>query len=245
LDINASPDLRVQIQATPALRPRGGLRGSPISAVILTGAEVDQTAGLLTLREHQSFALFATGETLATLAANPIFGVLAAGVVTRQRIRPDRPFVLPGGLHAELFAVPGKVALYFEGKELRTEPGINVGVELVCGARRFVYVPAAAGVTKTVLERLARADIVMFDATLFVDDEMIITGTGTKTGRRMGHMPLDGEGGIISALGSLKGRRILTHINNTNPILIDGSAERHKVEAAGFEVAEDGMEIVL
>ena len=125
MDINASPDLRVQIQATPALRPRGGLRGSPISAVILTGAEVDQTAGLLTLREHQSFALFATGETLATLAANPIFGVLAAGVVTRQRIRPDRPFVLPGGLHAELFAVPGKVALYFEGKKLRTEPGIH------------------------------------------------------------------------------------------------------------------------
>ena len=111
----------MQIQATPALRPRGGLRGSPISAVILTGAEVDQTAGLLTLREHQSFALFATGETLATLAANPIFGVLAAGVVTRQRISPDRPFVLPGGLHAELFAVPGKVALYFEGKKLRTE----------------------------------------------------------------------------------------------------------------------------
>ena len=245
--LNASPDLRVQVQATPALRPRGGLRGSPIAAVVLTGAEVDQTAGLLTLREHQSFVLFATGETMATLAANPIFGVLAAGVVKRQRIMPNRPFVLPGGLHAELFAVPGKAALYLEDENpaLGTETGVNVGVELVCGTRRLVYVPGAAGVTKAVLERLARADIVLFDATLFVDDEMIITGAGTKTGRRMGHMPLDGEGGTISALGYLKGRRILTHINNTNPILIEGSAERRKVEAAGFEVAEDGMEIVL
>jgi pyrroloquinoline quinone biosynthesis protein B len=141
----------------------------------------------------------------------------------------------------------GKVALYLEDENpaLGAKDGINVGVELVCGTRRLVYVPGAAGVTGAMLERLARADIVLFDGTLFVDDEMIVTGTGTKTGLRMGHMPLDGEGGTISALAHLKGRRILTHINNTNPILIEGSAERRKVEAAGFEVAEDGMEIVL
>jgi len=245
--LNASPDLRAQLQATPALRPRTGLRDSPIAAVVLTGAEVDQIAGLLTLRERQSFALLATGETLATLAANPIFGVLAAGVVTRHTIVPDRPFALPGGLQAELFIVPGKAALYLEDEHpaLGGESGANVGVEIVCSARRLAYVPGAAGVTEAVLERLARADVVLFDATLFVDDEMITSGTGTKTGRRMGHMPLDGERGTLSALAHLKGRRILTHINNTNPILIEGSAERRKVEAAGFEVAEDGMEIVL
>jgi pyrroloquinoline quinone biosynthesis protein B len=94
-------------------------------------------------------------------------------------------------------------------------------------------------------ERLARADVVLFDGTLFVDDEMIRTGTGTKTGRRMGHMPVAGEDGTPAALASIPGRRILTHINNTNPILIEDSPERRKVEAAGFEVAEDGMEIVL
>jgi pyrroloquinoline quinone biosynthesis protein B len=94
-------------------------------------------------------------------------------------------------------------------------------------------------------ERLARADVVLFDATLFVDDEMIATGTGDKSGRRMGHMPLDGDDGTLAALAGLPGRRILTHINNTNPILIEGSLERRKVEDAGFEVAEDGMEIVL
>lgn len=245
--LNASPDLRAQVQATPALHPRVGPRSSPIAAVILTGAEADQIAGLVTLRERQNFTLFATGETLATLAANPLFGVLAAGVVTRQTIALNRRFALPGDLHAELFPVPGKVALYLEGDDPKIggETGMNVGVELVAGARRLIYVPGAAGVTQDLLERLARADVVLFDATLFADEEMIITGTGNKTGRRMGHMPLDGEGGTISALGHLKGRRILTHINNTNPILIEGSAERRKVEAAGFEIAEDGMEIVL
>jgi pyrroloquinoline quinone biosynthesis protein B len=94
-------------------------------------------------------------------------------------------------------------------------------------------------------QRLANADVVLFDATLFTDDEMISAGVGEKTGRRMGHMPLIGEGGSLAALARLRGRRILTHINNTNPILIEGSLERRKVEAEGFEVAEDGMEIVL
>jgi len=250
--LNASPDLRAQLLATPLLQPRSNPRhsdprGSPIAAVVLTGAEVDQIAGLLTLRERQGFTVFATAETLAALAANPIFAVLAAGMVTRKVVARDEPFSLPGGLDAELFAVPGKVALYLEGDDpaLAAETGANVGIELVCGARRLAYVPGAAGMTTALRERLARADVVLFDGTLFLDDEMIATGTGSKTGRRMGHMPLDGEGGTLVALASLGGRRVLTHINNTNPILIEGSVERRKVEEAGFEVAEDGMEIVL
>jgi len=245
--LNASPDLRVQLLATPALQPRAGPRDSPIAAVVLTGAEVDQIAGLLTLRERQGFTVFATTETVAALNANPIFGVLAAGVVTRKIVARNEPFSLPGGLDAELFAVPGKVALYLEGEDpaLAAETGANVGVEIVCGSGRLVYVPGAAGLTTALRERLARADVVLFDATLFVDDEMIATGTGDKSGRRMGHMPLDGDDGTLAALAGLPGRRILTHINNTNPILIEGSLERRKVEDAGFEVAEDGMEIVL
>lgn len=245
--LNASPDLRAQLLATPALQPRPGARGSPISAVVLTGAEVDQVAGLLTLRERQGFTVFATADTLAALAANPIFGVLAADLVAREAVAPDQSFSLPGGLDAELFAVPGKVALYLEGDDpaLAAETGANVGVELVCGARRLVYVPGAAGVTAALRARLARADVVLFDGTLFVDDEMISTGTGSKTGRRMGHMPVDGEDGALAALAGLRARCILTHINNTNPILIEGSVERRKVEDAGIEIAEDGMEIVL
>ncbi|HYA05044.1 MAG TPA: pyrroloquinoline quinone biosynthesis protein PqqB [Xanthobacteraceae bacterium] len=244
--LNASPDLRAQIQATPALQPRAAPRGSPIAAVVLTGAEVDQIAGLLTLREGQSFTLYATAETLAALDANPVFGVLAAGAVARKIVAPGEPFALPGGLEAELFPVPGKIALYLESDDaaFATASGVNVGIELRCGAKRLVYVPGAAGVTAAVLDRLAGADVVLFDGTLFTDDEMILGGTGTKTGRRMGHMPVDGADGTLVSLRHLKARRILTHINNTNPILIEGSAERRKAEAAGFEVAEDGMEIV-
>ncbi len=245
--LNASPDLRGQIQATPALQPRATPRSSPIEAVVLTGAEIDQTAGLLSLRERQCFALFATTETLAALEANPMFGVLAADVVARRAVAVGQRFALPGGLEAELFMVPGKVALYLEGDSpvLAGENGANVGAEIAFAGKRIVYVPGAADVTTDMLVRLARADVVLFDGTLFADDEMIASGTGTKTGRRMGHMPLDGAGGTIEALRRLKGRCILTHINNTNPILIEGSDERRMVEAAGFEVAEDGMEIVL
>ena len=245
--LNATPDLRAQLLATPCLQPRADLRSSPIAAVILTGAEVDQVAGLLTLRERQAFTVLATGDTLTALEANPIFGVLAADVVRRQTVALGVRFPLPGRLEAELFTVPGKVALYLEGEApaLAAETGANVGVEILCGSRRLAYVPGAAAVPPALRERLADADVILFDATLFTDDEMIAAGTGEKTGRRMGHMPLDGPDGTLAALAGLGGRRILTHINNTNPILIEGSAQRRKVEAAGFEVAHDGMEIVL
>jgi pyrroloquinoline quinone biosynthesis protein B len=93
--------------------------------------------------------------------------------------------------------------------------------------------------------RLKRADAVLFDGTLFTDDEMIRTGTGAKTGRRMGHMPIDGDGGSLAALAGIDGRRIYIHVNNTNPIHVAGSPERRKVEDAGWEVAADGMEIAL
>jgi pyrroloquinoline quinone biosynthesis protein B len=245
--INASPDLRAQIQATPALHPQKRPRSSPISAVVLTGAEVDQVAGLLTLRERSKFTVYATTETLAVLADNPIFGVLASDMVHRHPVELSQVFAMPNGLHAELFAVPGKIALYLENgePELSAENGVNVGVEISSGGVCLAYVPGVAALSKTLLERLARADVVLFDGTLFEDDEMISGGTGTKTGRRMGHMPLSGVDGILLQLDGLTGRRILTHINNTNPILINGSPERRKVEAAGFEIAEDGMEIVL
>ena len=245
--LNAAPDLRAQLLATRCLQPRADIRSSPIAAVILTGAEVDQVAGLLTLRERQPFTVLGTGDTLAAIADNPIFGVLAGGVVRRQEIALGVRFPLPGGLEAELFAVPGKVALYLEGAApaLAAETGANVGVEIVSGARRLAYVPGAAAVPAELRQRLARTDVILFDSTLFTDDEMIASGTGEKTGRRMGHMPLDGADGTLAALAGLAGRRILTHINNTNPILIEGSPQRRQVEAAGFEVAEDGMEIVL
>jgi pyrroloquinoline quinone biosynthesis protein B len=245
--INAAPDLRAQIAATPELQPRAEPRDSPIAAVMLTGAEVDQAAGLLSLRERQPFSLYATSETLQAVAGNPIFDVLGRDVVMRRPIAPGEVIVLPGGLEAEIFSVPGKVPLYLEGESPDTaaETGVNVGVELRVNGARLAYVPGAAAVPAGLRERLARADVILFDGTLYTDDEMIGAGTGNKTGRRMGHMPIDGEEGSLVTLAGLKARRIYCHINNTNPILVAGSPERRKVEAAGWEVAADGMEIVL
>ena len=244
--INASPDLRQQIIATPALQPRG-LRMSPIAAVVLTGGEVDQTAGLLTLRERGAFALYGTAGTLSTLAANSMFGVLAGDVVPRKAVHPGAPFRLPGEIEAELFLVPGKAPLYLEGDnpELEAETDANVGIELRANGARLVFIPGAARLTVAMASRLADADVVLFDGTLFSDDEMIAAGAGVKTGRRMGHMPVGGPGGTLTALAGLGRRRILIHINNTNPMLIAGSPQRRAVEAAGFEVAEDGMRIEL
>ena len=244
--LNASPDLRAQIQANPALHPRD-LRASPIASVVLTGAEIDQTAGLLSLRERSPFTIMATATTLAAVADNTMFGALAPDVVSRCAILPGQRFKLAGGLEAELFMVPGKVPLYLEGENPETaeESAANVGVEITDGNKRLAYVPGAAAVAPALRQRLSHADVILFDGTLFTDDEMIRTGTGTKAGRRMGHMPIDGEGGSLAALQGLPARKIFVHINNTNPILVDGSPERRRVEAAGWEVAEDGMEIVL
>ena len=245
--LNASPDLRAQLNATLALHPRDGLRHTPIAAVVLTGAEIDQIAGLLNLRERQPFALHGTPECLAAVAANPMFDALAPDVVTRHAAAPGTPFQPAPGLTAELFTAPGKVPLYLEQgePEIGGETGDTVGVEIAAGGARLAYVPGAAAMTPALQARLARADAVLFDGTLFTDDEMIRTATGAKTGRRMGHMSIDGDGGSLSALAGLKGRRIYIHINNTNPIHVAGSPERRKVEAAGWEIAADGMEIVL
>ena len=243
--LNASPDLASQIRATPALHPRGAVRGTPIEAVVLTGAEIDQIAGLLHLREAAAFSVFATTQSHDALQRNDMFRALTS--VTWGTIVPARAFELPGGIEAELFPVPGKVPLYLEGDspDPAAADGGNVGIELRYGGKKLLFVPGAADVNEALSARLARADAVLFDGTLFTDDEMIRTETGVKTGRRMGHMPIEGEGGTLQRLAGLKKRKIFIHINNTNPILVDGSPERRRVAAEGWEVAEDGMEIAL
>jgi pyrroloquinoline quinone biosynthesis protein B len=245
--INASPDLPQQVRQSKVLHPRSGTRGSPIKAVVLTGAEIDQVAGLLSLREREPLMVCATPATLAALADNAMFGVLASDVVRRMAAIPGVPLMLPGEVEARMFMVPGKLPLYLEGEnpETASETAANVGVEISARNARLVYIPGAAAVTAAMMERIKRADVVFFDGTLFRDDEMIASGTGAKTGRRMGHMPIDGQDGSLAVLEGVAGRRVYVHVNNTNPILIEGSPERVEVERKGWEVAEDGMEIVL
>ena len=160
--LNASPDLRAQIQATPALHPQAASADSPIEAVVLTGAEIDQTAGLLSLRERSPFTLIATAATLAAVADNPMFGVLAPDVVSRRAITPGEHFALGGGLQAELFMVPGKLPLYLEGDN----PDTAERERGQCRRRnhrrqqaRLAYVPGAAAMTPALRERLSRADV--------------------------------------------------------------------------------------
>ena len=243
--LNASPDLGQQIRATPQLHPHAGLRGSPIDAVVLTGGEIDQITGLLSLRESTPFTLYATPSSHAAVAANAMFSAMTA--MTRRAVNPGERFMLAGNIEASMFMVPGKLPLYLEGDapEIGAETAANVGIELVHEGARLIFVPGAAAVSPAMRERFAKADMILFDGTLFTDDEMQRSGTGAKTGRRMGHMPIEGEGGALQALDGFAARRIFVHINNTNPIQISGSAERARIEAAGWEVAYDGMEIVL
>jgi pyrroloquinoline quinone biosynthesis protein B len=239
--LNASPDIRGQLGATAALHPTGP-RDSPIRAVLLTNGDVDHVAGLLGLREKSPFELFATAAILDVLAADAVFAVLDGGLVRRRPVRLGEPFELLPGLEAELFPVPGKVPLYLEGETVATdiEGEQTVGVRL--GTDVF-YIPGCAAVTPALAARLDGAAALFFDGTLWEDDEMIREGLGAKTGRRMGHVPMSGPHGSIAALAPLAiGRRVFVHINNSNPVW-RRSPERAAAEAAGWEIAHDGMEV--
>lgn len=249
--LNASPDLRHQIMARPQLQPRDaethGLRDTPIRAVLLTNGDIDHVAGLLTLREKQAFELITTSGIAEVLAANPIFDALDPAFVTRRTIALNERFALIDGVSAELFAVPGKVPLYMEGETVDTEAmgDQTVGVEITDGTSTVFYVPGCAAMPPALAERLKGAELVLFDGTLWADDEMIAQGLGQKTGKRMGHMSMSGEDGAIAAFAALGvHRKVFVHINNTNPVWRAGP-ERAEAEAAGWEIAHDGMEISL
>lgn len=250
--VNASPDLREQIGRSSFLHPRapslgGAERNSPIAGVILTGADVDAVAGLLNLRERQPFTLWATERVLAVLDANPIFEVLNREVVTRRAVALNQPVALHAGLTLELFATPGKTPLYLETDDAPaiTLDGVTVGAALSDDRGAVLFIPSCAAMTEDLEARIAAARVVLFDATLWRDDEMIVQGAGAKTGRRMGHMSLSGPEGTLAALAGVEGpQKVLIHINNTNPVLLADSPERAEVERAGWSVAFDGQEIV-
>jgi pyrroloquinoline quinone biosynthesis protein B len=254
--LNASPDLRLQIEATPHLHSREGLRSSPITGVVLTGGDVDAIAGLLNLRERHRFTVYGPSRVLAILAANPIFDVLGPDCVRRVELPLDQGIELPGssgpsGLAVVALTVPGKVPLYLEttGQDPGlSEDGDAVGLEVIETATRksFFFIPGCAAMTERLRHRLAGSALVFFDGTLWRDDEMIRLAVGSKTGRRMGHMSMSGDDGTIAAFRDLGiGRRIFIHINNSNPVLLDDAPERHIANAAGWEIAHDGMEVTL
>lgn len=256
--VNASPDLRQQLIATPQLHPKTGhLRHSPIAGVILTNGEVDAVAGLLSLREGWPFTIYAHQRVLSILKSNSIFNVLDEERVRRQPIEFNAAFELklpdgsPSGLEVVPFAVPGKRAWYLE---IALHPddddvsGDTLGLRIADkrSGEYFYFIAACAALTPDLRPRLQGAPLIFFDGTLWRDDELIAAGLGGKTGQRMGHMAMSGDDGAIAALADLGiARKIFLHINNSNPVLLPDSAERRAAESSGWQIPSDGMEITI
>ena len=256
--INASPDLRQQLIATPQLHPRvGKLRHSPIAGVILTNGEIDAVAGLLSMREGSPFNIYAHHRVLAILKSNSIFNVLNEKNVKRQPIAVDQAFepALPDGSASGIevlpFEVPGKGAWYLEGEAHPAGgdgAGDTLGLRILdkTSGKYFYFLAACARVTDDLKSRLAGAALVFFDGTVWRDDELIVAGLGNKTGQGMGHIAMSGAHGAIESLAGLDiGRKMFLHINNSNPALLGGSSERKAAEQAGWQIPADGTEISL
>ena len=250
--INAAPDLRQQLMDTPRLHPKH-LRHSPIAGVILTNAEVDAVAGLLSLREGSPFALYAHAQVLAVLQSNSIFNVLNPAHVERVSIASGTPFIpkdadgRAAGFDVTPFAVAGKEALYLEGAS-RADEGDTLGLTLRdhASGKTAHIVTACARITDDLVARLDGADVIFFDGTLWRDDELIDAGLGHKTGARMGHVAMDGPDGALARLATVHAKhKVFVHINNSNPVWQRDSAECAAVTRAGWEIGRDGMEILL
>ncbi|QRP50290.1 pyrroloquinoline quinone biosynthesis protein PqqB [Amycolatopsis sp. FDAARGOS 1241] len=242
--INASPDVRTQIEAFPELHPRTG-RTSPLEAVLLTDAELDHTLGLLLLREARALRLYATPAVHKTLCDGT--GVLR----TLERYCPvEWTAVLPGtdvplgdGLSCRAFDVPTT-------KQARFGPGADhgrvVGYRLTderSGAN-LVYLPGVQALMPELRAQLEGCECLLIDGTCWSDDELVRLGLAGKTSREMGHQPIGGADGTLAQLPSLNARRVIfVHLNNTNPVLLDDSPERRVVAQTGAEVAVDGLEV--
>jgi pyrroloquinoline quinone biosynthesis protein B len=259
--LNASPDLRQQIESTLELWPRDG-RKSPIRDVILTGAEVDQALGLLLLREFHSFRVHATPAVRAVLTEdNSMYRTLArfAGQVCWSDIACDTPFSA-GGARIEPLELPGSALPGFvqperaaQFKPVQSAIGLIVTPEVggEAGGGAMAFLPGIGSVSDELIERLAACDVILFDGTFWTDEEPKTIPGITRTARQMGHLPISGPGGSLDRLASLmqagltQARRIFIHINNTNPILDEAGNAFRTIRDCGWELARDGMEILL
>jgi len=249
---NASPDILEQIRSRPALQPARALRDSAIAGVVLMDGQIDHTTGLFMLRERgRPLPLWCTDPVDEDLReGNPVLRVLGHYCgVQRYRIALDGSVFEVGGVTDLSFrALPlsSKAAPYSPHRD-RPVAGDNIGMTIidVRSGKRVFYAPGLGQITPEVFDAMAGADCVLVDGTFWTDDEMPRLGLGKKTARDIGHLPQSGAGGMIEWLAKLpaRTRRMLIHINNTNPILDEDSAERATLERAGIEVCEDGMEI--
>jgi pyrroloquinoline quinone biosynthesis protein B len=253
--INASPDIRSQIESFDCLHPRSS-RDSPIQAIFLTNGDLDHCLGLLSLRENHPMVVYATDwvrrgftegnvlyRTMQRFPGQLTWRTLKLGV-EETVLRADN---LPSGLTVRAVAVPGKLPVHLDGI-VSNDEALNVGLRFrqATNHRVLAYLSAVGRITPAVYEVLDGADCVMFDGTFWSSDELSAQGFLGKSAEELAHWPVGGQGGSLSALSNVRAsRRVFIHINNTNPILREDSPERKMVEEAGWEVACDGMEIKL
>ncbi len=251
---NASPDIHQQIAASPALQPHAGLRDSGIGAVILVDGQIDHCTGLLLLREHRSaLELWSTETVREDLSTGlPILNVLNyfCGVHWHGIPVDGASFEIPvlPGIRISALPVAGKPGPY---SAYRENPRIGDNIGLIfrnpASGRQLFYSPGLAGIPPAVEQVFRASDCVLVDGTFWSDDEMIRIGVSHKRASELGHLPQSGAGGMAEQLARLppRTRRVLIHINNTNPILDEAGPERAQLAALGIEVAYDGMEIEL
>ncbi len=246
--VNASPDARQQLEAlTP---PQvDGVRVAPIAGVLLTDAEIDHTAGLLLLRESAAPVRVFGDEGIerALRHGYPVLAILERYCGAEwQTLEPEQARALEGSsLTVESFAAGGDSPRYLSDSDSELEASGFVFRDRVTGGV-LTYVPGLARLEDGVLARFAASDLVLVDGTFWRDDELARLGISARSARQMGHVPLSGPGGTLEALARLeRPRKVLVHINNTNPILLEDSPERDAVLRAGVEVAYDGLEVQL
>jgi pyrroloquinoline quinone biosynthesis protein B len=249
---NASPDILEQIRANPALQPGRAVRDTAIAGVVLMDGQIDHATGLFMLRERGApLPLWCTDPVEQDLRqGNPVLRVLGHYCgVQRERIEPDgTAFAVPGvqGLVFRAFALASKAAPYSPHRDAPV-PGDNIGMLITdrASGRSAFYAPGLGEITPALFDLMAGADAVLVDGTFWTDDEMIGLGLSKKTARDIGHLPQSGAGGMIEWLDRLpaRTRRLLIHVNNTNPILDEDSGERALLAQHRIEVCEDGMTI--
>jgi pyrroloquinoline quinone biosynthesis protein B len=252
--LNASPDLRAQIESFAPLRPGGAGRGTAVEGILLTNAELDHTLGLFLLREGEHLAIRATPAVRRTLADGLALTTVLARYCPVDWIEPpvelgplSRRDGTPSGLRYAAFSVPGQPPRYLDGRSAPAA-GAHVGYRIVDPATggRLAFLPDVAALDEALFATLRDCDALLFDGTFWSQDEMRSMGVGTATAADMGHLPIGGSEGSLAQLAELPcGLKIYIHINNTNPILLEDSAERLAVEAAGVAVGYDGWDFSL
>ena len=256
--LNASPDLRVQIERTPALYPRSHGRHSPIDGVLLTSADIDQIAGLLSLRELQPFRTYCAPSLQSILREdNSVFGMLnrIPKQVCWVDVKIGEKFSLltaagnDSGVCCEIFSLGDRYPIYVSPKRAATltpeEASLGVIVTASSGGR-LAYMPAVPALNDRLLQFLESADLVLFDGTFWSDDELIRARGSGATAHEMGHVPVSGSQGTLHRLAGLRRpRKVFLHVNNTNPMLDESNSQFRELRAAGWEVAEDGWQINL